>query len=264
MKRHAAVLAAGVFTFLVSSLGSAGTPNTTAAGAVSYEVGAGWVTDGVDESSQSRYFIFTELAGRSYCVEASLGPASYLPLDPSLTLYTDTTGSTVYLSNTNGAGEPPMYRGARVCYDSALGVGASTQRLFSVNVPVTAGSGDSGFVRARVVDTTLVLPMICLNDRWTLYISNTTTVDINAAVYVPGYGNIKTFKSTNTPANPLKAPNQPTGTGGVTASGFGLGGLTWKGAVYIKHDGPPGALEVWADTDDNCGSTSVRVYANPR
>jgi hypothetical protein len=105
MKRHVPALAAGALSLFVSAFVCAGTPNTVAAGAVSYEVGAGWITDSVDDSSQTRWFVFTELAGRSYCVEAALGPATYLPFDPNLTLYTDTSGTVVYLSNTDGAGD---------------------------------------------------------------------------------------------------------------------------------------------------------------
>ena len=103
-----------------------GTPNTTAAGAVSYEVGQGWVTHGVDESSQNRWFAFKEVGTRSYCVEAALGTATYLPLDPNLTLYSDSSGTTVYLTNTDGASEPPQNKGSRVCYISPTAFGSPT------------------------------------------------------------------------------------------------------------------------------------------
>src|SRR5215472_6321666 len=151
MQRHIVALAACLGAFAFVSPAHAGTPNTTAAGAVSYEVNTGWTTDGVDDQNTSRYFIFTEAAGRSYCVEAELGPAAYFPFDPNLTLYTDTTGTTVYLSNDNGLGDPTQYKGARVCYQSALAVGTTTARLVKVNI-VNAASGDSGFIRLRVVD----------------------------------------------------------------------------------------------------------------
>lgn len=256
MERQLAALAACLGVFVFASSAQGGTPNTTAAGAVSYEVGGGWITDGVDESSQNRWFVFSELAGRSYCVEATLAPATYFPLDPSLTLYTDSSGTVVYLSNTDGAGEPPQYKGARVCYQSALAVGTSTARLFNVNVPITAGSGDSGFARTRVIDTTLIFPMMCLSKTSTLYVANTTPVDINATLYVPGYGVKQTI-------NNLKAPNQSTGKGKLLRLDL-PGDLSWLGAVYLMNSGPPGALEAWVDTNDNCGSNTVRVYANPR
>src|ERR1700676_667070 len=99
MIRHIAALTACVGVLVFASQVEAGTPNTTAAGGVSYEVGEGWATDGVDESSQTRWFASTELAGRSYCVEAALGPATYLPLDPNLTLYSDAAGTVVFKSN---------------------------------------------------------------------------------------------------------------------------------------------------------------------
>jgi len=270
MQRHITALAAGGLLLLLGAPIHAGTPNTTAAGAVSYEIGAGWITDGIDINSQTRWFIYTELASRSYCVEAALGPATYFPLDPSITLYSDSAGTVVYLSNTNGTGEPTQYKGSRVCYQSPLALGTSTSRLYNVNVPVTGT--DSGFVRTRVVDTTVIFPIMCLrNDNTgaakysaTTYVVNTTTIDINAAFYVPGYGAVKTYSGSSI----LKAPNQSTGKGNVVQSTVtapsGVVSWTWDGAVYLTHDGPPGSLEAWADTNDACTNTVVRVYAYPR
>jgi hypothetical protein len=278
MKRHIAALAACLGAFIVGVLpAQAGTPNTTAAGAVSYEVGAGWVTDGVDEGNQNRWFAFTELAGRSYCVEAALGPATYFPLDPNLTLYSDSAGNVVYLSNTDGAAEPSQYRGSRVCYQSPLALGATMVRLLKVNVPITAGSGDSGFVRTRIVDTTLIFPVFWIkNDSTgaskygvTLSLSNTTTTDINVTVYVPGYGAVATYNASSGSNARLKAPNQATGTGKLVTRDVKApsGVVSWdrSGAVYLAHDGPPGSVEAWADTNDPAGGTgTIRVYANSR
>jgi hypothetical protein len=275
MKRHIAALAACLGAFIVVVLpAQAGTPNTTAAGAVSYEVGAGWVTDGVDEGNQNRWFAFTELAGRSYCVEAALGPATYFPLDPNLTLYSDSAGTVVYLSNPDGVAEPPQNKGARVCYQSPQAVGATMVRLFKINVPVTAGSGDSGFVRTRVIDTTLIFPFIWIQNDSTggfsktisLFVTNTTNVDVNASLYVPGYGTLKTYTGNNR----FKAPDQPTGKGfyrfDTVGGPSGVGGWTWQGAGYLMHDGPPGALEAWTDTNDSAPGASgkIRLYAYPR
>ena len=270
MKRSVCALTAcvGAFAFATSVHGA---QNNTAAGAVSYEVGAGWVTDGVDVNNQTRWFIFTEFASRSYCVEASLGPATYNPLDPLVTLYSDLSGNTVYLSNNDGTGDAPQYKGSRVCYQSALAVGTTTPRLFNVNLSISGT--DSGFVRVRVVDTTLVFPELCLQNDSTgaasrsvnLFIANTTTININATVIVPGYGAVKT----HTGGNVLKAPNRSTNSGNlvedtVTAPS-GLVNWSWDGAVFLTHDGPPGALESWADTNDNCrNSAVVRTYAYPR
>ena len=274
MKRHIAALTACVGMFVFASFSQAGTPNTTAAGAVSYEIGAGWVTDGVDESSQNRWFALKEFAGRSYCVEAALGPATYFPLDPNLTLYSDSAGTVVYLSNTDGAGDLPQNKGSRVCYQSPLGVGATQVRLFKVNVPITAGSGDSGFVRARVVDTTLVVPYISLSndstgasaDNVLLWVSNTTTVDVNASFYVPGYGAVATFSGSNA----FKAPNQATGAKSAdnptVKAPLGQANWSYRGAAYLMHDGPPGALAAWGWTKSGgpSGFTGNPFDANPR
>jgi hypothetical protein len=273
MERHIAALAASLGVLVLASSAQAGTPNTTAAGAVSYEVGGGWVTDGVDESSQDRWFAYKELAGRSYCVEAALGPATYFPLDPNLTLYSDSAGTVAYLSNADGLGEPPQNKGSRVCYQSPQAVGATMVRLFKVNVPITAGSGDSGFVRARVVDTTLILPFVSISNDSTgaslsnvqLWVSNTTTVDVNATFYVPGYGAIATYSGNNR----FRAPNQPTQSrefDSISVKGpGGVANWSWRGVAYLMNDGPPGALEVWADTGSaGVGNGNVRFFGNPR
>jgi hypothetical protein len=274
MRQHIAALTACLGAFIVVVLHAhAGTPNTTAAGAVSYEVGAGWVTDGVDEGNQNRWFAFMELAGRSYCVEAALGPATYFPLDPNLTLYSDSAGTVIYLSNTDGVAEPPQNKGSRVCYQSPLGLGATQVRLFKVNVPITAGSGDSGFVRTRVVDTTLIFPYVSISNDSSgtslnnvqLWVSNTTTVDVNATFYVPGYGALATYSGTKR----FKAPNQPTLSKAVDNIGVkapsGVANWLWQGPAYLMNDGPPGALEAWVDTGGAAVSSgNLRFYANPR
>jgi hypothetical protein len=272
MKRQLAALTACVGVFVLASSTQAGTPNTIAAGAVSYEVGGGWVTHGVDESSQNRWFAFTELAGRSYCVEAALGPATYFPLDPNLTLYSDSAGTVIYLSNTDGVAEPPQNKGSRVCYQSPLGLGATQVRLFKVNVPITAGSGDSGFVRTRVIDTTLIFPYVSISNDSSgtsvntvqMWVSNTTTVDVNATFYVPGYGALATYSGTKK----FKAPNQTTAGKAVDNIGVkapaGIANWSWNGVAYLMNDGPPGALEAWVDTNGAGVSTGVRFYANPR
>ena len=139
----------------------AGVPNTTVGGAVSYEVGQGWTTQAVDESAQDRWFTFREVGGRSYCIEATLGVATYFALNPSVTLYSDTTLATQLGTNDDGASEPSMNKGARLCFMSTITVNtvsppANAIRVFKVTVPIVAGSGDSGFVRVRVVESTLV------------------------------------------------------------------------------------------------------------
>ena len=273
MKRQLAALAACLGAFVFATATHAGTQNTTAAGAVSYEVGAGWVTHSVDVNAQDRWFAFTEFAGRSYCVEAALGVATYFPLDPNLTLYSDSNGTNVFLANDNGAADPSQNKGARVCYQSPLAVGATLVRLFKVTVPIVANSGDSGFVRVRVTETSLIFPVISLkNDNngtaiktVVVYVTNNTTVDINASLYVPGWGSVAQFTGNSI----VKAANQATNSKKSLASKGGnppngVPGWEWTGAAYLIHDGPPGALDAWVDTPDPSGSGTVRLYANPR
>jgi len=221
----------------------AGTPNTTATGAVSYEVGQGWVTHGIDESSQNRWFAFKEVGTRSYCVEAALGTATYLPLDPNLTLYSDSSGTTVYLTNTDGASEPPQNKGSRVCYISPTAFGSTFVRLIKVNVPIVASSGDSGFVRLRVVETTQVAETYFVQySNGTLYadsqynVYNQTNTSITARLYLVGFGLTPTF---TVPAQGVKS-------GGSLASYINGGSnQIFRGLVYLMGDGPPGALFGW-------------------
>jgi hypothetical protein len=261
-------LALAVFACAVQG----GTPNTTVAGAVSYEMGEGWVTHAVDESNQNRWFVYKELAGRSYCVEAALGAATYFPLDPALTLYTDGTGGTVYLSNTDGIGDPTMIKGSRICYQSALAVNASTLRYMKVNVPVTPGSGDSGFVRIRITDTTLIIPEFYLQNNSsgtsihsvTLTLVNTGTTDVNASLYIPGYGNLVNFTNFSQLKAPDQANNRGQGYAATVPPPAGQANWKWFGAAYITHNAPPGAFEVWVDTDQLSGTGQARFFGLTR
>jgi len=211
----------------------AGTPNTTAAGAVSYEVGEGWVTQSVDEGAQDRWFVFREVGGRSYCVEAAIGVATYFPLDPNLTLYSDTAGTTQLATNTDGASEPPMNKGARICYASPQTLNTTSPpttalRAIKVNVPITAGSGDSGFVRLRVLETTLVADGISVFQ--TNYeIVNTGTTSITGAFYAPGTG-----KSTDITVNAERVS-----TAGVSTV---FSSVASGRTVYFMHNGPANAV----------------------
>jgi hypothetical protein len=189
------------FAVLVVSLAAlpaaiAGVPNTTVAGAVSYEVGQGWTTQAVDESAQDRWFTFREVGGRSYCIEATLGVATYFALNPSVTLYSDTTLATQLGANDDGASEPPMNKGARLCFMSTITVNTvspptTAVRALKVTVPIAAGSGDSGFVRVRVVESTLVAHRAW--DTWGFTLSNTGTTNVTGAFYVPTIGKSPNF-----------------------------------------------------------------------
>jgi hypothetical protein len=130
--------------------------NTTAAAAVSYEVGQGWVSHYIDESTQNRWFKFTTVGGRGYCVEAAQGSDSPVAFNPNVTVYTDVNGTTTLGSNENGSFDPPMTLGARYCFADSNTLDTRTVRTIRVNVPLIAGSGDNGYVRLRVYESTIV------------------------------------------------------------------------------------------------------------
>lgn len=138
------------------SLFAATAENTVAAAAVSYEVDQGWVSHYVQESAQNRWFKFTTVGGRSYCIEAAQGSDTHIALNPNLTYYLDSAGTSAALSNDNGTGEPAMTLGARICFVDNGTLDVRTVRSARLNVPIAASSGDNGYYRFRVTDTTVV------------------------------------------------------------------------------------------------------------
>jgi hypothetical protein len=245
---------------------AAATPNTSAAGAVSYEVGQGWVSHGVDETGQNRWFSLREVAGRSYCVEAALGTATYLPLDPNLNVYQDSAGTTVLFSNNDGASEPPQNKGARVCYPSPLALTAAkdptpqvtTVRLFMVNVPIAAGSGDSGFVRVRVLDTTLWAESYKVTGSGfgsadtLVHVANSSNARITGSFYLAGYG------QTGTITVGLQSQKEFNLSTLMTVGSMS----SFSGAVYFLHNGAPGAITGWVQYTS--GSTQYTYGLDPR
>ena len=256
-------------TFVAMALGltglsaHAGTPNTTAAGAVSYEVGQGWVSSYVDETAQNRWFAYKEFAGRSYCVDAAMGSGTSFPLDPNLTLYTDTTGATVFLANSDSTLEPPRNKGATICYASPLASGTLV-RAFKVNVPIVAASGDSGLVRTQVVESSLYGEWFSQTTDSTgataiktnVFLYNHTRSAISATLFLPYFGKMGPYTvpaegGMNTQPILSNAPN-----------------FTYASPGYIIHDGYPGALSGWFDdkypANGNVPVSTVRYNLMPR
>lgn len=131
-------------------------PNTTATNAVSYETDQGWVSHFFDQSVQSRWFKITTVGGRSYCIEAAQGSDSAIALNPNVTYFFDAAGTTQVSTNNDGNFQPAMTTGSRLCFADTNALDTRTVRTIRLNVPIVAGSGDSGFMRFRVYDTTVV------------------------------------------------------------------------------------------------------------
>jgi hypothetical protein len=129
-------------------------PNTTAANSVTVEIGQGWATHYFDEATQTRWFKFSEVGGHSYCIEAMQGPVSPIQLNPTLAVFSDATGTTAL----NSIAGVPLAGASRLCYISPTPSFDSTAtRSVRLNVPLATGSGAAGYVRLRIVDTTLVV-----------------------------------------------------------------------------------------------------------
>lgn len=225
--------------------------NTLPQGATSYEVGQGWVSHYFDEATQTRWFSFAEMPARSYCIEAVPGSATSFALDPALTAYADGAGTVPLISVTgasvasdNGAGDPYFAKGARACYISDISANAATLRTVRVNVPITAASGIAGFVRFRIVETTLVAPCFARPPTPAVqpnaYVQNLTDGPIQvrmryAAVVSSGAilngGTVQAYsKNLGSPTVNVNDPQL-----NLTSQGR-------NGVCFVLHDGPPGAL----------------------
>jgi hypothetical protein len=142
-------------------------PNTTAANATAYEIGQGWVSHYFDESATNRWFNFPAIGGRSYCLEAVLGSDTVVQLNPTLDVYSGQggyPGRTLMGSSAYQEVDPPLYLGARYCFvENAVNLGQGNWHSVNVKVPIAAGSGDNGYVRLRIYDTTIVAAMPVTN-----------------------------------------------------------------------------------------------------
>lgn len=164
MAHHKFAIAA--YAVLAAPLALAGTPNTIQAGHVPYEVGQKWISHHFDANAPERWFSYGEIGGRSYCVEATQGPASPVQLDPVITVYADTTTTTPLtvepnatpVASDNAGGDPHYSKGARACYISEAPFGTTAVRSFKVSASIAPSSTDNGFLRVRVVDTALDAP----------------------------------------------------------------------------------------------------------
>jgi hypothetical protein len=264
---------------ILASAGStvfAGTPNTTPAGAVSYEVGQGWVSAYYDETTPDRWYSYAEIGSRSYCIEAVQSSVSPIPLDPKVYAYTDPTGAAylvvngLQVANDNGGGDPYFVKGARACYIAPAG--GVVVRGLKVSAPLAAGSGDSGFVKFRVVETTLTAsPWFIVMGAYGVYtqgylqLRNRTSTDINVTVTSSGVWTsrgdsqgitTRPFAVTVRPdsGNPLRTVNitsllvlpanwVSTFPNPNDTSSF----PTVWGNLNIAHDGPPGSLQGYID-----------------
>lgn len=241
---------------LLSLIAGATPPNTTAANAVPYEVDQGWVTHQFDDTTTQRWFSYGEVAGRSYCIEAVQGALSPVMIDPSISVFSDASGTAAYvpqhpqvaLVNNDGGGEPNFRKGARVCY-VAPGTGSAVNvRTFRVSVAV--GTGDSGLVRIRVVETSLYAQ--CTNlagvNSMAANLTNTTGAAVTAFTHFEspnGSGNGKytaylaAFQTNIVPVYPR---------GVITPQAD-------EGVCVVSHAAPPGAItaEVRVPDADNTG-----------
>lgn len=251
---------------LLPAVSVATLPNTIAANAIAYEVGQGWVSHHFDESVQTRWFTFGETARHSYCVEVVPGSATGIQLDPSVTVYSGADGATVLVDangttvqNSNGGGDPNFIKGARICYLSPSPGTTNPTRSFKVTVPIAAGSGDSGFVRIRVTNTTMFAS--CALDPTGIgpggMLHNASGSSIVYWVWLVPTGG--------------QASQMATSAG--NASAYGTGSLyyqpvfaapnTWS-TCFLAHTAPPGTVSAWINTHNPMRNENVIQHFKAR
>jgi hypothetical protein len=268
----------GLLICLMLSRTSFGAPNTSALSAAPYVVGQGWVTHLFDEAVQTRWFTFEEAAGHSYCLEAVQGPISPVALDPTITAYTSNAGTTVLTSmvsnalvqSTSAAGNPNRVKGARVCYIGPATGGTTAIRTFKVNAPISAG--DAGFLRIRVVNTTLYLNRIKATQtnyadysglcRLYFYVENISTVSVRTRASFPAsgaafYGASAILDSSSISSNTNPSTRaftlgeriysaSPPVTLNPETGEYQYSFLQLSGPFLLAHDGAPGMVQARA------------------
>lgn len=242
-------------------------PNTTVSGAVSYEVGQGWVSHYISELTPNRWFKFTSTGGRSYCLEAAQGSDSPVAFNPNITLYADVNGTAALGSNDNGTGEPAMTLGSRYCFADTAVLDTRTVRSVRLNVPVAAGSGDDGYMRLRIVDTTLVAG----ND-WNLAQNGLLAGDYSANFVLhnlTGSAITVTYQSSGgCAAVPNACPAPPSGSIVVAARSAGtidVGSTGTQGWRFYSLGvlAPLGAIRLYrTKTDTVTGATLIQELLN--
>jgi hypothetical protein len=266
----------GVFVVSANALlASATPPNTTPANSVPYEVGQGWVTHFFDETNQTRWFRFGEIGGRSYCVEAVQGSVSPVMLDPNLALFTDLTGATplvvsgITLANNDGAGEPYLVKGARVCYIALGTFGVPVIRTVKLNVPVTVASGDAGNIRLRIVETTLtavdVRYVTSYNyntennevvTSWVISLTNLANSALNLRASTIQGGAVYIYVSPT-----LQGSGLLTMPVGVFNAGLHYSFNSYSGVIFIAHNGPPGTVRaIYTESTRNLLGNDPNTY----
>lgn len=247
---------------------AATTPNTTVTGAVSYEVGQGWVSHYISEGTQNRWFKFTTTGGRGYCLEAAQGSDSQVAFNPNLTVYTDVNGTTVLGSNDNGSYEPAMTLGSRYCFVDTAALDTRTVRTVKLNVPVTASSGDDGYARLRIYDTTMAGSY-----SWALnyFSSDPAANSVQGLIHFENYGasavtvyyqarsSCTNHSSTDycTPASRSGSISVPA-RGGADIWDYNMGYTTGTARFIMGVAAPLGEVRAYAVT----GTTSTTVTSN--
>lgn len=222
-----------VFVLLLLA-GSAWANNLTAATAYSIKPG-GTASEGfLDGSNTARWYRFSSVSGRSYCVETNGGvyfdTAAALDIDTELFVYR-ADATTVIGSNDDDLQEPFGFFTSRVCF-----VASASE---TINIKVTQSSfapGASMSFRVRAVETTLFSNWFFLGGDYSAYtlLRNTTNSSVNYTInWRNGAGAIVAIQTGTLTANASTYVDARTKGGALAAV---------SGTVEIVHNGSPDAI----------------------
>ena len=214
--------------------GSAWADNLTVSTAYSIKPG-GTASEGfLNNTSTARWYRFSTVSGRSYCVETNGGvsfdTAATLDIDTALFIYRG-DGTTLIGSDDDDPQEPFGFFTSRVCFVAAFSE--------MTNIKVTQSSfapGASMSFRVRVVETTLFSNWFFLGGDYSAYtlLRNTTNSSVNYTInWRNGSGAIVAIQTGSLAGNASTYVDARTKGGALAAV---------SGTVEIVHNSSPDAI----------------------
>lgn len=222
-----------VFVLLLVA-GSAWANNLTAGTAYSIKPG-GTASEGfLDGTNTARWYKFTAVSGRSYCVETTGGvhfdTSAASDIDTAINVFRSDAATTIG-SDDDDAQEPFGFFTSRVCY-----VAPFTDTEFIQVTQSSFAPGASMSFRVRIVETTLFSNWFFLGGDYSAYtlLRNTTINSVNYTInWRNAAGAIVAIQSGTLASNASTYVDARTKGGALAAV---------SGTVEIVHNGSPDAI----------------------
>jgi hypothetical protein len=241
MRRYVLRLAAISGVILLLSRPTAA-QNTDSSHALSLTPGGTAAETYLDTTAHvERWFQFTSMGGRSYCVETQGGPH----FDDTSNAGGDDTVVTVFKSDittqvavNDDEGEPAGYNLSRACW-----ISAASERTF-IRLGSFPGGTLNFYARIRVVETTLFSNWFYVGGDYSAYSIIRRTTAPRGGVADPALLNytINWRDSSGTITATKTGTLAANASTFVDAKGFAGNAAAGSGTVEIVHDGSPGAI----------------------